>query len=105
MDDRRINRRDAAKRFFLASASLAAPAWVLACGKGELACNDTSGLKPDEVTARNSLGYKEKAADPAKACSKCSQYEAKGEGQCGGCKVMKGPIHPDGSCNAFAPKA
>lgn len=105
MNDR-MNRRDAAKRFFLASAALAAPGWVLtACGGGELTCTDTKGLSPEDVQMRSTLAYSDKATDAAKTCEKCQLYKPGAEKQCGGCNVLKGPIHPQGTCKSFAPKA
>ena len=42
--------------------------------------------------------------DPNKACAQCKQWAPpKSEGSCGGCKLLGGPIHPQGTCKAFAP--
>jgi hypothetical protein len=68
-------------------------------------CTDTTGLAAEEVQARAALAYVDAASQPDKACSKCAQYvEATAAGACGGCKLLKGTIHPNGSCKAFAPK-
>ncbi len=105
MESPRISRRDAGRRFFLASATLLAPAWLVACGKKELTCVDTIGLTPDEQAARlNTLAYVDKSPDPAKTCLKCQQYKPAAEGQCGACTVLKGPVNPAGNCKSFAVK-
>lgn len=94
-----ISRR---RLFFVAPA--AAVAFAAACKKGPPAsCGDTSGLTPDELTARNALAYTDRSLDAAQQCIKCRQYvPGKSVDACGSCKVMKGPVHPHGSCRAFA---
>jgi hypothetical protein len=68
-------------------------------------CLDVSGLNEDETTARTTLAYADRSADATKSCKACQQYVAPTkDGACGGCKLLKGPIHPEGSCKAFAPK-
>jgi hypothetical protein len=108
MSDARISRREAAKRFFLASAAIAAPGWLAtACSKegGALTCTDAKGLTADETKMRTeTLAYVEKSTDPAKTCKACALYKAAAEGQCGSCQLVKGPINPAGTCKSFAPK-
>jgi hypothetical protein len=100
-----ISRREAGRRFFLTSATLLAPAWLLACGKKELACVETTGLTADEIAVRTTtLAYVDKSPDPNKTCVKCQLYKPAAEGSCGACTVLKGPINPAGSCKSFAPK-
>lgn len=68
-------------------------------------CNETQALEADDRSARSALSYADRAADISKCCKGCTQWVAPGtDGSCGGCKLLKGPIHPDGSCKAFAPK-
>jgi hypothetical protein len=55
-------------------------------------------------TQRRTLQYVEKAVDPQKKCSDCAQYVEAQYAPCGGCKVVPGPIKPEGGCLAFAPK-
>ena len=99
-----ISRRDAARHLVFASAAAFVPA-LLACKKSELTCVDTMGLSPDEVAARvNTLAYVDKSPYPDKLCSGCLQYQPAMQGQCGSCKVVKGPINPAGYCKSFAPK-
>jgi hypothetical protein len=85
-------------------APAAALAFAAACKKGAPAsCDDKSGLAPDDVTVRSSLGYTDRSTDPAQLCIKCRQYvPAPSSDACGTCKIMKGPIHPNGTCRAFA---
>jgi len=77
-----------------------------ACGKGPpSSCMDVSSLSPDDKAARGALSYVDKSTDPAKECTKCAQWVAPASiDQCGTCKVVKGPIHPNGSCKSFAAK-
>lgn len=66
-------------------------------------CEDVSALSDADKATRNSLKYTSKAPDASKNCVGCSLYVP---GQpCGTCKVVKGPIAPEGWCSAFAPKA
>lgn len=97
-----IDRREALIGF---AAALIAPASLLACGKKALVCTDTAGLSADESTARTTLGYVDQSTDPAKPCSGCQLYKAAGEGQCGGCGILKGPINPAGTCKSWVKKA
>ena len=79
-----------------------------ACGRSKApdACLDVQGLTSDEAQARTLLGYAEPAADESKGCASCQQYvRAKADGGCGSCKLVKGPIHPNGTCKAFARKS
>ncbi len=71
-----------------------------------IACIDTSGLTPEDIEPRKTLAYADTAADPAKTCASCKQYLAPPKaGDCGTCKLVKGPIHPRGFCKAFQPSA
>lgn len=72
--------------------------------KKELSCNDTSGLAPGDVQTRTSLGYVDRSPQPAKLCSNCLHYKPAGENQCGGCAILRGPVHPNGYCNSWAAK-
>lgn len=97
----RVTRR----QLLLASASTLAIAGSASCSKAPGSCNDTSGLTPDERKTRLTLGYTDKSSDKNKTCENCQQYvAAPSADQCGGCKVMKGPIHPQGYCVVFVAK-
>ena len=91
----------------LLTASAAALGLVGASGckrAGPASCTDVSGLTPEERKVRVTLGYADRTPVPGKPCIKCVQYiPAASSDQCGGCKVMKGPVHPAGYCRVFAP--
>lgn len=92
------------RRLLFVSASALALLGAACKSSGPASCTDVSGLEPDELNARNALGYVDRTPDPTKPCIKCQQYvPAPAADQCGGCKVLKGPIHPQGYCKVFAP--
>ncbi len=69
-------------------------------------CPETPQLPEAEHATRAALGYVEHSPDPSKACQACQQWvAATSEGACGGCKLLKGPIHPEGTCKVFTLKA
>jgi hypothetical protein len=85
-------------------ASVALSALSFACAKSPPASCNTSALGAEDLKVRTTLGYVDRSPDPSKPCVKCIQYiAASAADQCGGCKVMKGPVHPKGYCNVFAP--
>jgi hypothetical protein len=96
------------RRHFLLSVSAAALGAGAACGKPSrenLSCMDLTGVDPDDVAARNAVTYMDRARDKTKTCETCVQFVApKADGACASCKVLKGPIHPDGYCSAYAKK-
>ena len=108
MDDRsnepRIARRAMVKRVLsLTVLAAVAPATLAACGGGELACDDVSGLSPADRSARDAAQYRDRSADPSRRCAQCTFFQAAGD-QCGSCTVVRGPIHPEGTCQLFAPR-
>lgn len=88
--------------FVIGGASLAG----LACGKPEVpeSC-PTEALSPDAQKMRDSLKYVDRGPEPAKFCDVCVQYKPGSSGACGKCSLLAGPIHPQGTCAAFSPKA
>jgi hypothetical protein len=127
MSDEKLNRRDFFRRAAAIGASVAGAGMLLsACkdgggggaksgaesgggdkaakggdkaGSGELTCTDTSGLTDAEKKTRESLKYVDKSPKPDQNCKNCKLYtEPKNEGECGGCTVVAGPIHPKGYC-------
>lgn len=74
--------------------------------KAALSCMDTSGMAAPDLALRNSAAvtYLDLAAESAKTCSKCAQFLPAAPDACGTCKVIKGPINPNGGCKLFAPK-
>lgn len=95
------------RRVFLsvisAVGSAAVAGLVVGCGKPkEFSCSDVSALKDDEKKMREQTKYTDKSQEPGKKCNNCTHYtKAPAEGQCGGCKVVKGPIHPEGYCTLW----
>jgi hypothetical protein len=88
-----------------AGALLPVSALLSGCKKPELTCTDTSGLSADEIAARSTLKYVDHSTDPAKICTGCQQFKpSQMTGACGACAIMKGPIHPEGGCSAWAKK-
>jgi hypothetical protein len=87
-----------------------APLWVgvlSACGKKTEpdSCTDVSALGDAEKSARSALQYVDRAPDAAKVCVVCQFFQAPSDpAQCGGCQIVKGPIHPKGYCTGFAAK-
>jgi hypothetical protein len=103
MDPRLLSRRALLKNglAIVSGAGVAA----LACSKkpSVFTCTDVGGLSQTDGTARSNARYVDHAADAARACKQCVQFLGSYDG-CGACKLMRGPVHPDGSCNVFAPK-
>jgi hypothetical protein len=89
------------RRDLLASATTAMA--LIGCAKARTAsCTDTRGLTADEAQWRKSKGYVEPTTEPGKACAACAYFLApQGPQTCGSCKVLKGPVHPMGSCFDF----
>jgi len=102
--DTRIPRREALRHLTVLSLAAVVPAGLLACSK-KTSCLDVSGLSPEEINQRNNVAaYVDLAPDASKKCALCVQYIPAAPNACGGCKVVKGPIHPDGTCKLFVPK-
>lgn len=68
----------------------------------EFSCASTEGLSSDEAAARQALGYVDRTPHRQQTCERCRHWVSADDG-CGGCKIMKGPVHPLGYCNAFTP--
>lgn len=105
-----LGRREMIKRgLMLTVVSATGAAALSACGgeeKKSLSCMDTSGLSPQEVTMRQAQKYVDASPHGVqKDCENCNFYDvAPAPDTCGGCKVIKGPIHPKGFCNLWAAK-
>lgn len=86
------------------SAAAVVPGFLTGCSK-KLSCEDVTGLAPADVAVRrDTAAYVEVTPNAAQKCSNCVQYEPKGENACGGCKVVKGPINPEGWCKLWVIK-
>lgn len=112
-DSNTITRRQYIKSTVAIGGSVVGLGWLLqGCGskdaakeEGKLSCTSTEGLSQAEVTMRTTLKYVDHSPDPNKTCSKCNLYvNAAKPNTCGGCQVVKGPIHPDGYCTSWVAK-
>jgi hypothetical protein len=106
-DNTKVGRRQALQLFGVGlgtASGLLALTSTSARAEG-LNCKEKAPIDENAKTLRRSLQYKEKAADPKKACKLCAQYEPGKYGDCGGCKVLPAAINPEGSCLSFAPMA
>jgi hypothetical protein len=65
-----------------------------------LSCNDGAQLTPEERTRREQFAYADRSSDIGRMCEDCTQFEP-ADG-CGTCKVLPGPVHPQGTCTLFA---
>jgi hypothetical protein len=100
----RIDRREAIRRLAVFSAAAAVPAFLVGC-KSKPNCNDITGLSPADAEARRTTAqYVEQAPDPAKKCEGCVQFQPGPANACGSCKVVKGPIDPNGYCKLWTKK-
>jgi len=107
----KLSRRD----FFQRAAVLGASATVggillSACrggggGSSSYTCTDTSGLEPGDIQMRTTTNYMDKTATPNQWCHNCTHWQPAGENECGGCAVLKGPIHAEGWCTLWVATA
>jgi hypothetical protein len=94
------------RHLFVLGASTLAALSATACKKGPpSSCNDVSGLSAADQEIRKTLEYVDRSMIAAQICEKCQQWiEPASPDQCGGCKVLKGPVHPQGHCKVFVAK-
>lgn len=86
-------------------AAAGATALASACSRTTFRCTEAPGLTPAEASARGVLGYADRSADPARTCDRCTHYVAAAGPACGSCRLVRGPVHPEGTCNVFAAKS
>lgn len=100
----KFERREALRRLALILPAIGAGSLLVACSK-KANCSDDSALSADDKRIREEAAkYVDQTMEATKRCSGCLQFVAAEPGQCGGCKVVKGPINPDGYCNLFVAK-
>lgn len=110
MNTTKLNRRDFLQRAaVLGAAAVAGSALVSACksgggegGGGGLSCTNTAGLSAAEIQTRTQFNYVDQTPDASQPCTACALWLPAGEGECGGCTLVKGPINPNGWCSSFA---
>jgi hypothetical protein len=108
MQNAKLNRRDFLQRAaVLGATAVAGSTFIAACnregggGGGGLSCMDTTGLTPADIATRTSMNYVDQTTNPEQPCRTCALYQPAAEGACGGCTLVKGPIHPEGWCTAW----
>ena len=71
-------------------------------GGGDLNCMDAPDLTDAQKNTRKSLKYADSSDKEGQLCDNCQYWEPpKNEGECGGCQVVPGPIHPKGWCSSW----
>lgn len=126
-DNDQITRKNFLKHLSIAGvASLGASSLLTACGGGngnqesssqsqsgsgdqaasDDPCSDVSDLTEQEKKTRDQFDYVAETPNPEKRCDNCALWvEPEGDSPCGGCTLVKGPIHPAGYCTAWAPQS
>jgi hypothetical protein len=75
---------------------------VLACKEQEFACDNVTGLSPEQIQIRTNLAYVDRSTNPKSTCRNCQHYVPPTSGAgCGTCKLMPGPTHPQGFCKIW----
>ena len=66
---------------------------------------DGSDLTPEDLKARQRLGYEEESPLPDRRCENCNLWlpPAK-KGSCGGCSLFKGPVYASAYCTYWVPQ-
>lgn len=67
----------------------------------EFSCREAPALAPAEALVRANLGYRDRAAEPARRCESCAHFTAAAPEACGSCRLMRGPVHPEGTCSVW----
>jgi hypothetical protein len=93
------------RREFVASLSVFSGIGSIACAKkvDPFTCMDVSAVSEADRNARVAVAYADRSPTSDKECVRCVQYIEVPKG-CGTCKIVRGPIHPSGTCRAFAAK-
>jgi hypothetical protein len=85
--------------------SITAAAALNACKKPELSCAGDNGLAAADKAQRTAVKYTDHSTEAGKKCEGCVQFTPPpSPGTCGGCKVVKGTIHPEGYCTLYTAK-
>lgn len=88
--------------FVFGAVGVATTLLSFACKKPPLECNASGTISQRDSMLRATLEYAEATDRPDRTCVKCRQYVVAPPDQCGGCKVVPGPINPVGTCKAFS---
>jgi hypothetical protein len=93
-----FSRRDVVQRAAGVVATLALLPLAARPAKSAATCAD-----PASESLRESLHYAEAAPNPAQSCSACGFFSA-GDGGCGSCTIMSGPVNSKGHCDSWSAK-
>ena len=107
MAQRPLSRRDFIERaavLGIASAGLGAFVGACTSGGGTLTCTDTTGLADAGPAGPSGASVRRRLARGGEELPQLPAYTPAAEGECGGCTVVKGPIHPQGYCTSWAEK-
>lgn len=77
---------------------------TVGCGGDDALTCDASGVDSAGQQTRSALQYTDRSQDPNKKCINCVLYQGTATA-CGTCVPVPGPIHPEGTCSAFAPRS
>lgn len=101
---KKFSRREALKRAGVSLVVIGTGGAMIGCGSSEtaLTCTDTNGLTPAETGMRTSQEYVDTSANAEQNCANCNFWQPAAADACGGCQVIKGPIHPQGYCKLWA---
>ncbi len=67
-------------------------------------CLDIRALSESDRRTRTATNYVAQTALPDQRCDTCQFWlPPASPSPCGGCVVVKGPIHPEGHCTSWAP--
>lgn len=98
---------DKTRRSLLIALGLAPAALLVArsaSAQATAACYDPATLSLSQKSRRRGLGFVDQGPDAAKRCCGCAFFTA-GEGGCGTCQLLNGPVTALSTCNSFAPRA
>lgn len=100
-DERRHGRREILRRALVVLAAVPAVSLV-GCGGsdgGGIECGPSS-LSAEQQRARQMLHYVDHGPSAERHCVRCRLYTGNASA-CGTCSAIAGPIHPEGTCDAF----
>jgi len=65
-------------------------------------CQNLSEMSEAEIETRDTFDYEDRSEDGTELCRTCSYWRPSQRGDfCGGCTLVKGPIHPLGTCSSW----
>jgi hypothetical protein len=67
-----------------------------------LVCSDPAGLSDSDNSLRESLHYTEASPRSDKVCGRCAFFQLSAANSCGTCKLLKGPVNPQGRCDSWS---